>query len=110
MADWPDVSDVVEWGKFHENSVDATQMHHAVTAAVGHLTSRCVTFTAGQVPEPVRSAAVLLAARLYRRRDTPEGASAFGGDAAAGVIRHDIVDRDVEQLIRPWLAYPIGSA
>lgn len=108
--DWPRTSDVVEWGKYPPGHVDASVMHDALEAAKGHITSRCVPFTSNQIPAPVRQAAVILAARLYRRRDTPEGASAFGGDAGVGVIRHDIVDRDVEQLIRPWLHYPIGSA
>lgn len=114
MADWPTAVDFAEWTGAHSSNASDPTVGEAVAAANHHIKERCVVFVRDDdgdgVPDPVRLAALMLAARWHRRKDTPGGVASFGGDAAAGVIRHDIVDRDVENLIAPWTPYPIGCA
>jgi hypothetical protein len=52
------------------------------------------------VPDGVTQAAALLAARLYRRKDSPQG---ILGSADWGVIRVSRFDPDVESLIAPYI-------
>ncbi|WP_328465530.1 phage gp6-like head-tail connector protein [Actinoplanes sp. NBC_00393] len=52
------------------------------------------------VPDGVAQAAALLAARLYRRKDSPQGVL---GSADWGVIRVSRFDPDVEALVAPYI-------
>lgn len=52
------------------------------------------------VPDGVTQAAALLAARLYRRKDSPQGVL---GSAEWGVARVSRFDPDVESLIAPYI-------
>lgn len=52
------------------------------------------------IPDGVTSAAALLAARLYRRKDSPQGVI---GSADWGAIRVSRFDPDVETLIAPYI-------
>lgn len=53
------------------------------------------------VPEDVQEAALIQAARLYRRKDSPEG---IAGNAEWGVLRLSRRDPDVWALISPYIA------
>jgi hypothetical protein len=60
------------------------------------------------VPAPVAQAALLKAARLYRRKDAPEG---IGGGADYGTVRFDVhEDGDVLRLLSPFRTSPGGVA
>lgn len=52
------------------------------------------------VPDAITQAAALLAARLYRRKDSPQGVL---GSAEWGVMRVSRFDPDVENLIAPYI-------
>jgi hypothetical protein len=52
------------------------------------------------VPDGITQAAALLAARLYRRKDSPQGVL---GSAEWGVARVSRFDPDVENLIAPYI-------
>lgn len=52
------------------------------------------------VPDEITQAATLLAARLYRRKDSPEGVL---GSAEWGTVRVSRVDPDVEALISAYV-------
>lgn len=52
------------------------------------------------VPDAITQACTLLAARLYRRKDSPQGVL---GSADWGVIRVSRFDPDVESLIAPYI-------
>lgn len=52
------------------------------------------------VPDEIAQAALLLAARLYRRRDSPQGVI---GSAEWGAMRVGRFDPDVEALIAPFI-------
>lgn len=51
-------------------------------------------------PQAVRTAVLIQASRLNKRRLTPEGVAAFG---EFGVVRFNTLDADVENLITPHL-------
>jgi hypothetical protein len=57
------------------------------------------------VPDEIEHATLLLAARLFRRKDTPEGVA---GSAEWGVVRVASRDPDVEALIGPFMLPDIG--
>jgi hypothetical protein len=59
-----------------------------------------------QVPDPVREAALLTAARLYRRKDAPFG---IVGADDFGAVRITRQDSDVVALLQPY-AIPTGFA
>lgn len=52
------------------------------------------------VPEPIHNAAILLAARLFRRKDSPEGVKGF---ADLGVVRVARYDPDYDSLISSFV-------
>ena len=52
------------------------------------------------VPDEIRQAALLLASRLWLRRDSPEGVA---GSSEWGVVRVSRMDPDVEALISPYV-------
>lgn len=57
------------------------------------------------VPDDVAEAALIQAARLYRRRDSPEGVT---GSADWGVVRLSRRDPDVWNLIEPYVLPGFG--
>lgn len=58
-------------------------------------------------PDDIVQGATMLAARLYRRRNSPAGFEAFGGDGAVYVQRND---PDIAQMLEigSWLPPAVG--
>lgn len=52
------------------------------------------------VPENIKNATILLAARLFRRKDSPEGVKGFSD---LGVVRVSRYDPDYDNLISPFV-------
>jgi hypothetical protein len=76
-----------------------------IAAAAGWLTEATKVRITGRwgwpaIPDGVKQAATLLAARLYRRRDSPEGVL---GSSEWGALRVSRFDPDVETLIAPYI-------
>lgn len=59
------------------------------------------------VPDDIAQAALLQAARLYRRKDSPEGVA---GSAEWGLIRVPYLDPDVRALVDPYRIPGFGGA
>ena len=51
------------------------------------------------VPEPVKQATTIIATRLYKRKDSPEGVAGFG---EFGVVRIKATDPDVANMLDPY--------
>lgn len=52
------------------------------------------------VPDPIKSACLLLAGRLFRRKDSPEGVKGF---TDLGVVRVSKYDSDYDNAIAPYV-------
>ena len=52
------------------------------------------------VPDEIKNATILLAARLFRRKDSPEGVKGFSD---LGVVRVSRYDSDYDNLIGPYI-------
>jgi len=59
------------------------------------------------VPEAVKQACLIWAARIYKRKESPEGVAGWGD---FGQIRIGRTDPDVIGLLEPYQLYPIGFA
>lgn len=57
------------------------------------------------VPDEVAQAALIQAARLYRRKDSPEGVV---GSSEWGVVRVTRLDPDVQALLQPYVVPVVG--
>lgn len=57
------------------------------------------TFGFSSVPTAIKQATVLLAARIFKRNDSPGGVMGFGD---LGVIRVGRMDPDIDRLIQPY--------
>ncbi len=92
----------------------------ALDAAISRIAERCrlrvlAVDTAGALKDPkelatvppeVKQAALMHAARLYRRRTAIEGV--VGASELGGTIRYEAFDRDVEALLANWIVYGLA--
>jgi hypothetical protein len=88
-----------EWSHITATDSETTAMLDECVAATNALIARrCVALTVW--PSEVHTAALMQAARLYKRRGSPEGIS---GIADIGPIRIGAFDSDVEYQLSPYL-------
>lgn len=73
----------------------------AVAAANAMIVRRCVDTLPEPWPPEVHTAALIEAARTYKRRGSPEGVAGLGGDF--GMVRISSFDPTVEANLGPWL-------
>lgn len=59
------------------------------------------------VPEAVKQACILHAARIFKRKDSPDGVSGWG---EFGVVRVGRTDPDVIAFLQPYQVYGVGFA
>jgi hypothetical protein len=113
MALWPTHDDVCAILRLQDPSTDDAVVESARLAAIDYVTNRvdpiyierdetnAVTFVSDSLYEAV----LLLASRLYRRRDSVDGTIGWGD---MGVVRVGLKDPDVEALLAPNLALVLG--
>lgn len=96
---------VAAWGRFALPTGDELALLELVTeAAELHLRTYYVmedldTFVLTATEE---LAVTMQAARLWKRRDTPEGRSAFGGDIAVTITS---MDPDIDAMLTPAIGF-----
>ena len=89
---------VVQWGPLSGVSPSDPALLRVCEAVVAHVATLPVVAEAGaDVPASATHGALMLAARLYRRRNSPNGLEAFSADGAVYVSRYD---SDVAMLLR----------
>src|SRR5215471_15523901 len=59
----------------------------------------------GSYPDPLFTACIMEAGRLYRRRDSVDGTVGWGD---MGVVRVGPKDPDIETMLAPYLAVVVG--
>jgi len=87
------------------SNVSNTLLERALTAATAWVRERVM--PARFEDDEVQEAIVLLASRLFKRRQSPEGVAGFG---ELGVIRILARDPDIELLLEHKLDYSAGKA
>ena len=102
---WTDVDvDTLDLGP--DNAVARGLAITGLTARTAGWGTRRVRITAywgwPTVPDEVAQACLIQAARLYRRKDSPEGVV---GSAEWGVIRVGRVDPDMQALLQPYVIH-----
>lgn len=109
---WPTITDVqVELRLDYLQEGDDDVLQNALDAAVAYVTGRvrpsALVDGAGElvVPDDVWQATVLLAARIYRRRDSLDGT--VGWSDTGGALRVPWRDPDVENLLGHWAVIPL---
>ena len=96
-----DVQQLREWSQITATDpASVAALEDAVASANAMIVRRCVPF-AGEWPAEVTVAALIEAARTYKRRGSPEGVSGLGGDF--GVVRVSSWDPTIEANLSPYL-------
>lgn len=96
------LADVKAWSKITTTTEDA--LIQRVLDAVVDRAETDYDLPIAYTPS-IEQALSMAVARLWKRRDTPEGVSAF---ADAGVIRVGSFDADVDNLLAPWRRWAVA--
>lgn len=94
-------ADVALWGKFDTpTGAELAMLERVVAAVTEHIETYYV--VSDPLTDTQELAVLLQAARLWKRRDTPQGTAAFADIAA---IRVDRLDGDVAVLLAPRFGF-----
>lgn len=88
-----------DWSHITATDAETTAMLEEVVATTNALIARRCIAGADLQPE-VHTAALMQAARFYKRRGSPEGVAGF---AELGAVRVSSFDGDIEGLLSPYL-------
>jgi len=110
-AAWPAVADVKAFLRLGSNdTTDDALVASELAAAIAWVTNRVDPIyttpnNADYLPDPLYSAALHEAGRLYRRRDSVDGTMGWGD---MGVVRVGPKDPDIETMLAPYLSVVLG--
>lgn len=97
-------TDQADWADTTWQNTQARSHITSLTISEGPLWARVTgTFGWDSTPSDVVTAALLTAARIYKRKDSPFGVEAFA-DFGVRIAR---VDPDVAEMLQPWRRYDI---
>jgi len=96
---WPTVDEYKDWARIRDTSDDVA-IDQALSAVMEAIVARAPTLTIADCPQDVLYATLLWTNRLLSRRNSPDG---IVGVADLGVATISRQDRDVLQLLSPWL-------
>ena len=98
MSTWPKLPEVRAFLRLQPNDVEDAVISTALAAAVDYgirRTNYLYPADSVDVPDTVHQGCLMHSARLYRRRDSIDGALGWGD---AGLIRVGRVDPDIEAM------------
>lgn len=96
---------VAAWGRFKapaDPSEDLVLLELVIDAAELYIRENYVLADELTLTATEELAIIMQCARLWKRRDTPEGRSAFGGDIAVTITS---LDPDVDALLVPRVGF-----
>jgi hypothetical protein len=96
---WPTVDEYKDWARIRDTSDDVA-IDQALTAVMVAIVARAPALATADCPQDVLYATLLWTNRLLSRRNSPDG---IVGVADLGVATIAKADRDVLQLLSPWL-------
>ena len=106
MADVITPGEAIEWvGRGMADPIDADAMTTVAGAVNTFLAKRAPKACAEPIEDDARLAALLMAARWYSRRNSPDGLVGFG-DSGGTSIRN--LDPDVRDLLKPFMSRRVG--
>jgi hypothetical protein len=97
---WPTVDEYKDWARIRDTSDDVA-IDQALSAVMEAIVARAPTLATADCPTDVLYAVLLWTNRLLSRRNSPDG---IVGVADLGVATIAKADRDVLQLLSPWIA------
>jgi hypothetical protein len=96
---WPDVDQYKDWARISDTRDDVA-IDQALSAVQEAIVARASALLSAACPTDVQYATLLWTNRLLSRRNSPDG---IVGVADLGVATISRQDRDVLQLLSPWL-------
>lgn len=101
---WPDLAEYKEWARIPDNRDDAA-IDQALAAVTSSIIERCPPLLAIACPYEVQYATLLWVNRLLSRRNSPDG---IVGVADLGIATVSRADKDILQMLSPWLEQVIA--
>lgn len=96
---WPDLDEYKLWARITDTKDDVA-IDQALLAVKLAVIQRCPTLETVACPEDVQYAVLLWTNRLFVRRNSPEG---IVGIADMGIATVSKVDKDIGQMLSPWV-------
>lgn len=96
---WPDMDQYKDWARISDTRDDEA-IDQALSAVQEAVVARAPSLATALCPTDVQYAVLLWTNRLLSRRNSPDG---IVGVADLGVATISRQDRDVLQLLSPWL-------
>lgn len=96
---WPTVDEYKDWARIRDTSDDVA-IDQALSAVMEAIVARAPSLATADCPTDVLYATLLWTNRLLSRRNSPDG---IVGVADLGVATIAKADRDVLQLLSPWV-------
>lgn len=101
---WPDLDEYKEWARIGSaadpDTLDDVAIDQALLAVKQAVVARCPTLATAACPADVSYGTLLWTNRLLVRRQSPEGVV---GIADLGVATIAAFDRDIAQMLSPWI-------
>lgn len=101
---WPDLAEYKEWARIPPTDTrDDAAIDQALAAVTSSIVERCPTMgppANPACPYELQYATLLWTNRLLSRRNSPDG---IVGVADLGIATVAAVDKDILQMMRPWL-------
>lgn len=96
---WPTLDEYKDWARIRDTADDVA-IDQALSAVMVAIVARAPALATADCPWDVNYATLLWTNRLLSRRNSPDG---IVGVADLGVATIAKADRDVLQLLSPWL-------
>jgi len=103
---WPDVDEYKDWARIPATDTrDDVAIDQALSAVTSSIVNRCPVLADAVCPPEVVYASLLWTNRLLSRRNSPDG---IVGVADLGIATIGKIDRDILQMLSPWVEVVIG--
>jgi hypothetical protein len=101
---WPDLAEYKEWARIADTRDDAA-IDQALAAVTSSIVERCPLLLTEACPYEAQYATLLWTNRLLSRRNSPDG---IVGVADLGIATVSRADKDILQMLSPWLEQVIA--
>lgn len=96
---WPDLAEYKEWARITD-ARDDPAIDQALAAVTSSIVERCPLLLTEACPYEAQYATLLWVNRLLSRRNSPDG---IVGVADLGIATVSRADKDILQMLSPWL-------